>query len=74
MSKRQPRPLAAFAAPVVHIVARPIKCGWRFCVVPQGHGKVTAYTLPNARTIARLYSRRIVEVGPPAAFHRRGTP
>jgi hypothetical protein len=71
MSKPRPRPFPAFIAPLVRIVAAPIKYGWRYTVAPQGHGKVTAYTLDRARETARRFSRRIIEVGPPAAFRRR---
>jgi hypothetical protein len=69
MSK--PAPFPAFAAPLVRILATPIKHGWRFCVAPQGHGKITSYRLDRARETARRYSRRVLEIGPPAAFHRR---
>jgi hypothetical protein len=73
MSKPRPCPFPAFTAPSVRIVAAPIRYGWRYTVAPQGHSRVTAYTLDRARETARRYSRRIIEVGPPAAFRRRGT-
>jgi hypothetical protein len=69
MSK--PSPFPAFAAPLVRIVATPIRYGWRYCIVPEARGRITAYTLNRARETARHYSRKIVEIGPPAAFHRR---
>jgi hypothetical protein len=69
MSKRRPFP--AFAAPLVRIEAAPIRYGWRYTVAPQGRGRLTAYTLDRARETARHYSRKVVEIGPPAAFHRR---
>jgi hypothetical protein len=70
-SKPRPRPFPAFAALSVCIVAAPIRYGWRYTVAPLGHGKITAYTLDRARETARRYSRKVVEIGPPAAFHRR---
>jgi hypothetical protein len=73
MSKPRPRPFPAFAAPLVRIVAAPIRYGFRYTVAPQGRSKVTAYTLDRARETAHRFSRRIIEVGPPAAFRRRGT-
>jgi hypothetical protein len=71
MSKRGPRPFQSFAAPLVCIVATPIAYGFRYVVAPEGHGRVTSYCLLRARETARRYSRKIVEVGPPEAFHRR---
>lgn len=71
MSKPRPRPLPAFAVPSVRIIATPIAHGWRYSVAPQGRGKVTAYRLDRARETARRFSRRIIELGPPEAFHRR---
>jgi hypothetical protein len=67
----RPRPFPAFAVPVVWIIAAPIAHGWRYSVRAKGHGRVTAYCLKSARETARLYSRRIIEVGQARAFHRR---
>jgi hypothetical protein len=71
MSKPRPRPFSAFAAPLVRIEAWPILRGFRYTIVPQGRGRVTAYTLVCARETARRYSKRVLEIGPPAAFRRR---
>jgi hypothetical protein len=71
MSKQRARPLPAFAAPSVRIVASPIAWGWRYSVVPAGRAKVVSYRLDQARATAARYSRKIIEEGPPAAFHRR---
>jgi hypothetical protein len=70
-SQPRARPFPAFAAPLVRILATPIKYGFRYSVRPQDHGRVTAYCLKSARETARLYSRRIIEVGQARAFHRR---
>jgi hypothetical protein len=64
-------PFPALAAPSVRIIAAPIRYGWRYTVAPQGRGRVTAYTLVCARETARRYSRKVVDIGPRAAFHRR---
>ena len=64
-------PFVTFAASLVRIEAAPIKYGWRYTVAPQGRGRVTSYTLDRARETAHRFSRRIIEVGPPAAFRRR---
>jgi hypothetical protein len=50
---------------------RPIAHGWRYSVRPKGHGRITTFCLKSARETARLYSRRIIEVGQARAFHRR---
>jgi hypothetical protein len=71
MSKPRPRPFSAFAAPSVRIIAAPIRYGWRYCIVPQGRGRVTAYTLDRARQTAHRYSRKVIEIGPVQAFNRR---
>jgi hypothetical protein len=72
MSKPRAQPFPALAAPVVLIVATPIVMGWRYSVRPKGRGRVTAYTLRRARETARHYSRKVAEIGPPAAFDGRG--
>jgi hypothetical protein len=64
-------PLPLFPAPLVRILATPIAWGWRYTVAPQGRGKVTAYRLDHARATARRYSRKVVEIGPRAAFPRQ---
>jgi hypothetical protein len=69
MSSLQPFP--CWAAPSVRIVATPIAHGWRYMVAPQGRAAVTSYCLAMARETAHRFSRRIIEVGPPAAFRRR---
>jgi hypothetical protein len=69
MSKLAPFP--AFAAPVVRILATPIARGFRYSVRPQGRGRVTAYHLNSARETALRYNRKVIEIGPPAAFRRR---
>jgi hypothetical protein len=69
MSK--PSPFPAFAAPVVRVMAAPIMYGFRYTVAPQGHGRVTTFCLKSSRETARLYSRRIIEVGQARAFHNR---
>jgi hypothetical protein len=68
----RPPPFPAFAAPTVRILATPIARGWRYSVRPKGRGRVTAYTLHRARETARHYSRKVVEIGPAAAFDGRG--
>jgi hypothetical protein len=67
----KPRPLAAFAVPSARIVASPIKYGWRYQVMPAGRAQVVPYCLRRARDTAALYSKRIIEIGPPAAFGRK---
>ena len=67
----RPAPFAAFAVPCVRIVAAPIAKGFRYQVKPQGRAPVTSYRLAMARETARRYSRRIIEIGPAAAFHWR---
>jgi hypothetical protein len=73
MSKPRPRPLPAFAAPSVRIIAAPLAYGWRYSVAPKGRGKLTSFSLNRARETARRYSRRVFEIGPAEAFRRRGT-
>ena len=68
------QPFLSWAAPSVCIVALPKTRGWRYSVRPQGRAAVTSYCLANARAVAGRYSRRIVEIGPPQAFHRRAAP
>jgi hypothetical protein len=68
---RRAPPFPALAVPVVRILATPIARGWRYVVAPQGRGKVTAYTLPRARETAQRYSKRVLEIGPKAAFPRQ---
>jgi hypothetical protein len=72
MSTPRIKPFPAFAAPVVRIVASPIKFGWRYRVMPAGRGKVVSYSLGSARATARRYSRKVLEEGPRAAFDGRG--
>jgi hypothetical protein len=64
-------PFPAFAAPSVRIVACPIAHGWRYQVMPAGRAQLVSYRLDQARATAARYSRKIIEEGPPAAFHRR---
>jgi hypothetical protein len=68
---KRPAPFLALAVPLVQIVATAIARGWRYAVAPQGRGKVTAYTLLRARQTARRYSKRVLEIGPRAAFPRQ---
>ena len=71
MSKGPPHPFPAFAVHVVWILAVSIAHGFRYSIRPKGKARVTAYRLAPARETARRYSRRVIEVGPPAAFHRQ---
>jgi hypothetical protein len=72
MSRLAPLPpFPAFAAPLVRIEATPIARGFRYVIAPEGHPRITAYRLDRARETARRYSRRVLEIGPPAAFRRR---
>jgi hypothetical protein len=66
MSSLQPFP--SWAVAVVRIVATPIALGFRYTVVPQGRGRITAYRLDHARATARRYSRRVLEIGARGAF------
>jgi hypothetical protein len=72
MSSLQPFP--CWAAPSVRIVAMPKVRGWNYSVRPKGRAAVTSYRLDRARDTARRYSRKITEIGPAAAFHRRARP
>jgi hypothetical protein len=69
----KPRPFPAFATPLVLIIAVPIAHGWRYRVAPAGRGKVVSYRLSSARATAARYSRKVVEIGPREAFHRRAS-
>jgi hypothetical protein len=71
LPNRRPEPFPAFAAPLVRIVACPIAHGWRYQVIPAGRAQLVSYCLDQARATAARYSRKIIEEGPPAAFHRR---
>jgi hypothetical protein len=64
-------PLPAFAVSSTVISAKPIARGWRYSVRPKGKAEVTSYNLKMARALARYYSRRLIEVGPPEAFNHR---
>ena len=63
---------SAMAVPLVRIVAVRSGMGWRYSVRPEGRGSVISYRLSAARATARLYSHRVIEIGPPAAFDGRG--
>jgi hypothetical protein len=64
-------PFPSWAAPNVKIIAWPIAHGWRYQVKPAGRAQLVSYRLDQARATAARYSRKIIEEGPPAAFHRR---
>jgi hypothetical protein len=71
MSKPRPRPFSAFAAPAVRILATPKTYGWRYQVIPVGRAQVVSFRLDRARAVAAGYSRKVLEIGPVQAFHRR---
>jgi hypothetical protein len=68
-------PFPCWAVRRVRIVAVPIApLRFRYAVVPEGRGKITAYRLDRARETAARYSRKITEIGPAEAFRRRARP
>jgi hypothetical protein len=68
----RPAPFPAWRVRQVLIIAAPIAPKrWRYRIVPEGRPAVVAYCLARARETAARYSRKIVEVGSPAAFRRR---